>query len=73
MDKSLNFPTLLVSGRVMFDLIPTDFHFRTNCKSEHGIIYNFNKTVSCNNLLTYTCLDLQYFPVGGQSSRRKVS
>lgn len=73
MDKSLKFPTLLISGRIMFDLILRDFHFGTNCKSQHGIIYNFNKTVTCKNLLTYTCLDLQYFPFGGRSSRRKVS
>lgn len=73
MDKSLKFPTLLISGGIMFDQILKDFHFRTNCKSQHGIIYNFNKTVTCKNLLTYTCLDSQYFPFGGWSSRRKVS
>jgi len=57
----------------MFDLIQTDFHFRTNCKSQHGIIHNFNETVSSKNLMTWTCLDLQYFPYGSGSSRRKVS
>jgi len=51
-------PTLLIAPRITFDLILADFHFRTNCKSQRGITYNFNETVSSvhhRRALVYIC------------------